>query len=437
MSKKTYYCTKCEARYADNLPRCPDCKAWNSSREGTPDTMSTNVVRMRDIDPECAVKIPTGMVELDAVLDGGTAPGQVILLAGSPGSGKSTLALEVADAMTRTGALQVDTGRQLKKKNKVLYVSTEEDVEKIRGRSLRIGKGENILLCHNKEMGPMEGDFAEYEPEFGIVDSVSRMAGADNEQGKLAILARIYEYAHATNMTTIVTAHVNSDNEIAGMIALQHTADTILQLDRDTLSTSVRTLRPLKNRYGSEDYTGLFEMRADGIHSFDPTRGLDAEHLRPGQAFAVAWLAGRSFPIEVQALTRRSLKPSLHVLGYPTERVKALLAIMGAHTRVPIAMRDVYVSILGGLQLKDAAIDAAIVMAIASSAYGVAGRVRTAFVGEVDLLGRIQLGPQASQRREVASRHGFEVMEAENLGELTAGFAAAKKTKTKKKGKRR
>lgn len=377
--------------------------------------MSTNVVRMSEIDPEGATKVSTGMSELDAVLDGGTIPGQVILIAGPPGVGKSTITLEVADAMSKRGVLKQSGKIDRKKKNRILLVSTEEDVEKIRARSLRIKKGENILLCHNKEMSEIESDFAEHQPEFGIIDSLSKIKEAHGLQGQVDTLQRIYEYAHATFMTTIVTAHVNGEGEIAGMIALQHTADTVLLFGKDQKDSMVRTLRVLKNRHGSEDYVGLFEMTEKGIWPFDPTKNIDSVNLQPGQAFAIATLGGKSFPIEVQALTTVSARPRIVVVGYSHDRVQMILAAIAEHTPIDVSNRDVYVTILGGVNFSDTSVDAAIAMAIMSTVAKKPLLSRTAYSGEVDLIGRLKLGERMNQQREIAERHGFKLVSGESL----------------------
>ena len=418
-ARRTYYCKKCEVRLMKTAPRCPECKEWGTIKEGVPDTMSTNVVRMSEINPECTVKIPTGMAELDAALDGGVVPGQVILLGGFPGAGKSTLTLEIADAMTKRGVLSLASGREnRKKKNQVLLMSSEEDIEKIKARSLRINRGDNVLLCHNKEWSLMESDFAEYQPEFGIIDSLNKIKDAHSPVAAVEVLSRIYDYAHATSMTTFVIVHMNGQDEIAGMIALQHTADTIMVLERDRKNSDVRALRVLKNRHGSEDYVGLFEMTEKGLHSFDPAKNIDNTRLKPGQAFSVVVMGGKSFPIEVQALTPVSLKPTLSVVGYPADRVRSILAVLSEHAGVEIGMRDVYVQIVGGINFSDTGIDTAIAMAIVSAVKKKSLPSRSAYTGEIDLLANVKNGYRNDLRKEIAERHGFKLQSAMNLTDL-------------------
>jgi DNA repair protein RadA/Sms len=419
VSRKTYHCTKCEIRLMHESAKCPECGAWNTVKEGVPDTMATHVIRMDQISPECTIKVPTGLGELDAALDGGTVPGQVILLGGRPGAGKSTLVLEIADAMTKRGVVALDSGKESrKKKNRVLLVSSEEDVEKIKARSLRIKKGEDILLCHNKEWSSIESDFAEHQPEFGIIDSLNRIVEGRSEQGRVETLHRIYDYAHATSMTTFVIAHVNGDDEIAGMISLQHGADTILILERDREGSDIRALRVRKNRHGSEDYVGLFEMSEKGLYSYDPSKDMNIKKLVPGQAFSVAALGGKSFPIEVTALSQRAQKPFLSVVGYPTDRVRNLIATLMDHTNVDVSCREIYVQIAGGLNFIDTGIDAAVAMAIVSATRRKALPPKSAYVGEVDLLGRIKVGGRKDQRKEIAERHGFKLRCGQDLEEL-------------------
>lgn len=419
VARKQYYCTACDIRLSKAESRCPECKAWGTIKEGTPDTTSTNVVKMTDIDPECSFKVPTGMAELDAALEGGTVPGQVILLGGAPGAGKSTLVLGIADAMSKCGVISLDSGKMSrKKKNRVLLVSSEENVEKIRARSLRIKKGEKILLCHSKEWSYMESDFAEHQPEFGIIDSLSMMRDASSPIAAVETLKRICDYAHATDMTTFVIAHLNGEDEIAGMVSLQHTCDTIMMLERDRKDSDIRALRVLKNRHGAEDYVGLLEMTETGLYSFDPAKGLDLETMRAGQAFSIAVTGGKSFPIEVQALAPVAQKPGLSVIGYSPNRVRSILATLSEHTDVDVGTRDVYVQIVGGLNFSDTGIDAAVAMALVSAIQKRPLPKKSAYVGEVDLLGRVQSGARKDQRKEVATRHGFELRCRESLDEL-------------------
>jgi DNA repair protein RadA/Sms len=418
-ARKTYHCSKCEVRVTKEAARCPSCGQWGTIKEGVSDTMSTNVVRMSDIDPECTHKVPTGMDELDAALDGGVVPGQVILLGGRPGSGKSTLVLEIADAMTKRGVLSLVSGKEnRKKKNRVLLATSEEDIEKIKARSIRIERGNNILLCHNKEWALMESDFAEHQPEFGIIDSLNKIKDAHSPQAAVEILGRIYEYAHATSMTTFVIAHVNGEDEIAGMVALQHTADTIMILERDRKDSDIRALRVLKNRHGSEDYVGLFEMSEKGLHSFDPAKNFDRKKLRPGQAFSVAVIGGKSFPIEVQALAMPSIKSSLSVVGYPADRVRSLLAVLNQHAGVEVALKEIFVQIVGGINFTDTGIDAAVAVAITSAITKKTIPPRSAYCGEIDLLGQVKNGYRTDLRKEVAERHGFELQFGEDLTDL-------------------
>lgn len=420
----THYCCKCEARFPQREPRCPQCRAWNTCKAGTPDTMSTDVMRLGDVESESAVKVATGFAELDACLDGGTVAGQVILLAGPPGSGKSTLALEIADAMTQVRRLDPESGKVGKKKNVCLLITSEEDIEKVRARSLRIGRGSEVLCCHAKQIGDVESDLASYQPQFAIVDSVNKLKGGHTPAGTVGLAQRLYEYAHATQTTLFITAHVNGEDEISGMIALQHTTDTVLQLDREQEGSPIRALRVRKNRHGSEEYVGLFEMRADGIHSYEPAKGLATSERHVGQAFAIAGVGGRMFPVEVQALTPAG-RGSLHVLGYPVDRVRALLAVLSEHTDLPLGVvaRDVYINVLGGISHRDAALDAAVAAAIASSVTGRPLEVPSCYAGEVDLLGRVN-APTAA-RVACAERHGFRLAQGGTLREMFGALEPA------------
>lgn len=394
--------------------------------------MSTNVVRMSDIDPETNIKVSTGTPELDEVLDGGTLAGQVILVSGPPGVGKSTMMLQVADAMKRKGRLNLDTGKTSRKKNEVLYISSEEDISKIRSRGLRIKAGDSLLVCHNEDIAAIESDLAEYQPEYGVIDSLQKIKGAQTVPGALEILKRLYSYASATSTTLFITSQVNKDGEVSGSMGLEHGVDTHLELDRDQKDSATRVLRARKNRHGSEDNVGLFEMAEEGIVPYDPAKNLDGNVMLPGQAFAIASMSGKnmggkSLLVEVQALLSESAKPQYNVIGYDTQRVKTIIAAICEHSGVMVHGYDVYVSILGGVNFSDTNLDAAIAMAIVSARKKMKLRPRTCYIGEVDLLGRIKVNGRGNGQREVAEKQGFKLVSGESLEAVFQGFAKREK----------
>lgn len=294
--------------------KCPDCGKWNCIKEGVPDTMSTDVVPLFEVEMNTAVKISTGMDELDAVLTGGTVIGQAVLIGGEPGAGKSTLLLEVADAMTKKKALD-EVGQTTKKKNRCLYVTTEEEIGSLRARSIRLSCGDQVLVCHNKEIALIESDLAEWQPEFCIIDSLSMMSGCfGSTNTQVDTLKRVVEVCKAMMVTLFVVVHITKDGELAGAKALEHIVDTVLILSQDQKNSATRQLRCTKNRHGSEDYIGLFEMTAKGLRPFDAGRMIDGTTMQAGQAFGVTAMGGRSILVEVQALTEecgeKSNRPS-------------------------------------------------------------------------------------------------------------------------------
>jgi DNA repair protein RadA/Sms len=159
-------------------------------------------------------------------------------------------------------------------------------------------------------------------------------------------------------------------------------------------------------------------MTEKGIWPFDPTKNIDSVNLQPGQAFAIATLGGKTFPIEVQALTMPSQKPHVTAVGFPTDRVKTILAVISQHTDVPVEGRDVYVNILGGVNFSDTSIDAAVAMAIMSAVTKQPLLSRTAYSGEVDLIGRLKVGERGNQQRDIAERHGFKLVSGESLAAI-------------------
>lgn len=384
--------------------------------------MSTDVVRLGDVNPEVSFKVSTGMAELDEVLGGGTVPGQVILIGGEPGAGKSTLLLEVGDAMTRRGSLNLETGKaSRKKKNSCLYVTCEETVEKIAARRERIHRGENVLVCHNRKLEDIEADFAEHQPEFGIIDSLSMIDGCDTIAGQIATIKRIYAFADATKTTMFVVIHITKDGELAGAKAVEHAVDTVLRLDQDQKASYVRQLRCTKNRYGSEDNVGLFEMSEKGLYPFDISKLVDGNVMAPGQAYAVAAMGAKSVLCEVQALVSpagNENKAQLSVIGYDTKRVRTLLAVLARRTNVRVDGKDIFVSVVGGVDFSDPALDAAVAAAIASACEGKKLPKKTVFAGEADLLGQIKSLGRNAQRKDTAEKHGFSLMVRESLAAL-------------------
>jgi DNA repair protein RadA/Sms len=361
--------------------------------------------RIAEVDIEAARARPTGVSELDRVLNSGLVPGAVVLLAGEPGVGKSTLLLEVAYQWA------VTSGRSL-------YVTGEESAGQVRLRAERTGNVHaDMYLAAESDLSAILGHVDAVDPGVLIVDSVQTMASplVDGSPGGVtqvrAVAAGLIAMAKERGLPVVLVGHVTKDGSVAGPRVLEHLVDVVLQFEGDKHST-LRMLRGVKNRFGAADEIGCFELREDGIAGVPDPSGLfmsrTAEPV-PGTAITVAVEGKRPLLGEVQALVSQSSMPQPRraVSGLDSARVAMVLAVLEKRGGLKLGDKDVYTATVGGMKITEPAIDLALVLAISSSVADVALSPRLVSVGEVGLAGEVRRVAGVGRRLAEAARLGF------------------------------
>lgn len=356
-----------------------------------------------NVDVTKAPRIGTGISELDRVLGGGLMPGSIVLVGGDPGLGKSTLMLQLC------ASARVDHA---------LYVTGEESLQQIKQRADRLGvQGERVSVCSETNIEAISGLINTDRPGIVIIDSVQTMSTdmMDSSPGSVgqvrectALLTRI---AKDTGIPIILIGHVTKDGMIAGPKVLEHMVDTVLQFEGDGMY-SYRVLRALKNRYGSTNELGVFDMTGTGMREVtNPSEAL-LSHARKGEAGTaiVAVIEGtRPLLVEVQALVSHSgySVPQRVSTGYDAKRLQMILAVLEKRGGVQVRQSDVFVNVAGGIAIQDPAIDLGVAVAIAGSVTDVTVPTGMCFIGEVGLTGEVRRAAFAEQRVAEAVRLGL------------------------------
>ena len=356
---------------------------------------------------------PVGIPELDRVLGGGLVAGSVVLVGGEPGIGKSTLLLQAAAGVAGATA----SGGW------VLYASGEESAPQIRLRSARLGLLDGpvagaIRVVAESEIGRIAEIAGSERPVLVVVDSIQTMTVAELEGpagsvGQVRESAlRLMELAKGEGIAVVLVGHVTKDGSLAGPKTLEHLVDAVLSLEGERYA-SLRLLRASKNRFGSTEEIGVFEMGEAGLMELaDPSRAFLADHEAPAPGSVVAPTLEGSRPIlvEVQALVARAVygTPRRTASGVDPNRLALLLAVLGRRAGVGLSSHDVYVNLAGGLSTDEPALDLPVALALASSLRDQAVQGRTVAVGEVGLLGELRAVPGLERRLREAARLGFE-----------------------------
>lgn len=418
-TKSSFRCSACQHEVAKWVGKCPACGAWGTVDEvvesaggiGAPAGRramlpSTAAAPISSIDSKITKARPTGVGELDRVLGGGVVPGSVVLLSGEPGVGKSTLLLEVAHRWaTRHG-------------EKSLYVTAEESAGQVRLRADRTGAvHERVYLAAESDLAILLGHVEQVRPTLLVVDSVQTMIAPDAE-GVIggvtqvrAVTAALTSLAKASGIAVLLVGHVTKDGAVAGPRTLEHLVDVVLQFEGDK-NTTLRMVRGIKNRFGSADEVGCFELQDDGIVGVTDPSGLFLHHRDesvPGTAVTVAMDGKRPLVAEVQGLTVHTESPSPRraVSGLDYNRVAMVLAVLQSRCGIFLAKSDIYAATVGGMRLVEPAADLAVALAIASSTRNVALPSGWVFLGEVGLAGEVRRVAGISRRLAEAERLGF------------------------------
>ncbi|WP_280342927.1 DNA repair protein RadA [Nocardia neocaledoniensis] len=416
-TKAVFRCTACSHEVSKWVGKCPECGAWGTVNEVAVSAAaaapgrramlpSTAAAPLSQIDAKVTQARSTGVSELDRVLGGGVVPGSVVLLSGEPGVGKSTLLLEVAH---RWAAQRDETS---------LYVTAEESAGQVRLRADRTGAvHDRVYLAAESDLSIVLGHVEQVRPTLLVVDSVQTMLApeVDGVIGGVtqvrAVTAALTSLAKASGIAVLLVGHVTKDGNVAGPRTLEHLVDVVLQFEGDKNST-LRMIRGIKNRFGSADEVGCFELHEDGIACVDDPSGLFLHHRTdtvPGTAVTVAMDGKRPLVAEVQGLTVKTEipQPRRAVSGLDYNRVAMVLAVLQSRGRVFLGKHDVYAATVGGMRLVEPTADLAIALAIASAEADIALPAGWVILGEVGLAGEVRKVTGLTRRLAEAERLGF------------------------------
>lgn len=419
--KTRYVCEECGHSEPKWAGRCPGCGEWNSlqkeavvptkatdkpSRRAQQSRKITKPVKLSELKLVEHPRAGTGISELDRVLGGGVVPGSVVLVGGEPGIGKSTLLLQVAGTLSREG-------------RKVLYCSGEESLTQIGLRGKRLGvTDDDLLLLTETRLEELLRQVEEVQPDVLIVDSVQTLATAQitSAPGSVSqlreVTSALTQLSKDGGPASFLVGHVTKDGNIAGPKLLEHMVDTVLYFE-GRHGMPFRILRAVKNRFGSTDEIGVFEMRTKGLVEIpDPSRIFLSERPEDasGSAVVCTFEGSRPLLVEVQALVSPNSygPPRVTAIGVDTGRVLLMLNILEKRTGLKVLGHDVFVNVAGGVRVQEPAVDLGICAAIASSKLDITIPEGVVLFGEVGLTGEVRAVGQASSRLAEVSKLGFE-----------------------------
>jgi len=409
--KRVFVCSECGYESPRWLGRCPQCGAWNSFREIKIDRKrrwveeKEEVLSLDKIELTGGERIPTGINEVDRVLGDGFLKGSIVLIGGDPGIGKSTLLLEIARNLAERG-------------NRILYVTGEESPEQIKQRALRLkATSENILIFPGQDIEEIKETIESTSPSFLLVDSIQTVFSPELPQapGSVSQVRECgLEFLRLTKrkkITTVLVGHVTKDGTLAGPRTLEHMMDVVLYLEGERKS-GLRILRSSKNRFGSTEEIGIFEMGEEGLREVkDPSlHFVDLNSgEREGTAYTVLLEGKRPLVVEMQALVSPSPFniPQRVTTGFDPRRLSMLLAVTEKFTGLMLRSMDIFLNVTGGIKIQDSSADLSAIMAIISSFRKKALPPLSVFLGEVGLGGEIRPISGLNKRIEEARRLGF------------------------------
>jgi DNA repair protein RadA/Sms len=416
--RTAFACTECGNETAKWSGRCPACEAWNTlvewseprARPGLASPVaSAEPVEMSRVDIEQATRLPLGNSEFDRVLGGGVVAGSLVLLGGDPGIGKSTLVLQAAATVAASGGT-------------VMYVAGEESASQVRMRAARLGlAGEGLFVYPETALENALRRAAELSPRILVVDSIQTVYCAESDAaragpGSQAQLREctmlLMRWAKDTGVAVILIGHVTKDGDIAGPRILEHIVDVVLYLEGDRFS-AYRLLRGVKNRFGSTDEVGVFEMAGDGLRAVEnPSEAFIAERGAgaAGSCIVPTLEGSRPVLVEVQALTSPTVMPAPRrsATGLDTGRLLMITAVLSRRLGLPLAGQDVIANVVGGLRISEPAADLGVALAIASSHRDIPVPGDTVVIGEVGLTGELRSVSFLERRLLEAERLGFK-----------------------------
>ena len=418
--KSIFFCQNCGHEEAKWLGQCPACKEWNTFVEERIDSGITKgttvaaravyeakVVPLTEVTADDDTRSETGIKELDRVLGGGIVPGSLVLVGGDPGIGKSTLLLQVCQRMA-----------QMKK---ILYISGEESQAQIKLRANRMGNftSDLLLLCETN-LGIIRSVIEKERPELVIIDSIQTMYSEEvtSAPGSVSQVREstnvLMQIAKGLGITIFIVGHVTKEGNVAGPRVLEHMVDTVLYFEGDR-HASYRILRAVKNRFGSTNEIGVFEMQGTGLEEVSNP----SEYLLEGRpenasgcVVACSMEGTRPILVEIQALVCESNFgiPRRTAVGTDFNRVNLLMAVLEKKVGLHLASSDAYVNIAGGMKMTEPAIDLGICLAIASSMKDIVIPDKLMAFGEIGLSGEVRAVSMAGQRVQEAKKLGFDTV---------------------------
>ena len=415
-AKTVFVCGSCGYESAKWLGKCPACNEWNTFYEekisntvssNNPSGKQKNITprKLKEVQGISETRTSTGIGELDRVLGGGLVKGSLVLVGGEPGIGKSTLILQLCDKIQGEG--------------KVLYVSGEESAEQVKIRADRLGiNNDDIMFLGETDIDSIQEAILSINPKLVIIDSIQTMyseeitSAAGTVSQVREITARIMRICKDNSITTIIIGHVTKDGNIAGPRVLEHMVDTVLYLEGERYF-SYRILRSVKNRFGSTNELGMFEMKNEGmVEITNPSSILISERENnPAGAIVVASMEGtRPLLIELQSLTSASVFgiPKRTANGFDYNRLAVLIAVLEKKAGLALGGQDVYLNVVSGIRIVEPAVDLGVVLACSSSFKNVSIPKDVVAIGEVGLTGEVRAVNMIEKRLKEAEKLGFK-----------------------------
>ena len=415
--KSKYVCQNCGYETAGYLGKCPECGSWGSFVEelSAPVEKKTEVevldstppMTLDEIEMNSEIRMSTNISEFDRVLGGGIVQGSLVLIAGDPGIGKSTILLQTS-------------GELCKNNKKVLYISAEESASQIKLRAERLGVKSNTLFIYpqtNLEL--IKKHIESMKPDLVIVDSIQAIYTSmiQSSAGSVSQIREccnmLMHIAKSQNISIIVIGHVTKEGNIAGPKVLEHMVDTVIQFEGDKTKT-YRILRSIKNRFGNTSEVGIFEMSATGLSEvINPSELFLKEYNQtqtPGSTIIVTSEGTRPLLVEIQALVGTTPYPAPRRIanGVDTGRVLQILAVLEKRIGLNLSKQDVYVNVIGGIDVNEPAADLGIALAIVTCVRDVVFDPQTAIIGEIGLSGEIRAVNHIEKRINEAQKLGFK-----------------------------
>ena len=431
--KSKFVCQNCGYESAGYLGKCPECGSWASFVEEKSDILQKPQViefpdnqppmKLSEIEMNSEIRTSSGISEFDRVLGGGIVQGSLVLIAGDPGIGKSTILLQTSGELCKSGKT-------------VLYISAEESASQIKLRAERLGvKSDKLYIYSQTNFELIKKHIEEMKPDLVIVDSIQAIytSAIQSSAGSVSQIREccnsLMSLAKTNNVSIIVIGHVTKEGNIAGPKVLEHMVDTVIQFEGDKYKT-YRILRSIKNRFGNTSEVGIFEMSAKGlVEVLNPSELFLKEYSQtqtPGSTIIVTSEGTRPLLVEIQALVGTTPYPTPRRVanGVDVSRVLQILAVLEKRIGLNLSKQDVYVNVIGGIDVSEPAADLGIALAIITCVRDVVFDSHTAIVGEIGLSGEIRAVNHIDKRITEAQKLGFKriIIPAANEVEKYAGI---------------